>query len=346
MTPEDNLSTWRLLWRLSQTGSLSRAAQEENMDLSSASRQLRDLEEALGGKLLQRNRRPLALRPEVVSVVESLHDTLQALSLVRETLVNMASERESMTIRFGLPTNIARDRMVRFLSGYPLSSAGINVVLTDASSHHDVLDNRVDVAYCPYHPHVAALNDLTIVPLFKATTLLLATPQYLAEHGTPLSPTDLYQHRLILRKDAHYPITERLISETGEFHFRAGRVVTHHPDGTQTEAYVAPVTETFEADTLSCLQATFDGHGIAVDLSIGFVVRLIESGQLVPVMPGWHRPLWELTLVTHEALWLHPVVGNFLKAYVKAEVASQTQWQMILKRYGVNVEALLNRSRA
>lgn len=37
------------------------------------------------------------------------------------------------------------------------------------------------------------------------------------------------------------------------------------------------------------------GQGICFDLSLGVTYNHIRSGKLVPVLPLWHRPKWQLS---------------------------------------------------
>ena len=38
--------------------------------------------------------------------------------------------------------------------------------------------------------------------------------------------------------------------------------------------------------------------GITVDLNAGHVLPEIRSGRLVPIMPGWRRDPWQMSVVT------------------------------------------------
>ena len=45
-----------------------------------------------------------------------------------------------------------------------------------------------------------------------------------------------------------------------------------------------------------CRDRLLAGEGIAVDLATGFMADALLEGRAVPVLPGWHRPAWKLTV--------------------------------------------------
>lgn len=51
----------------------------------------------------------------------------------------------------------------------------------------------------------------------------------------------------------------------------------------------------YAGDLSTCKELTVLGHGICFDLSLGVTYNHIRAGKLVPVLPQWHRPKWQLS---------------------------------------------------
>ncbi len=345
--------------RLAKTQSLTRAALEENVELSAASRLLKGLEEELGVMLLDRESRPRRLRaevmefyPQLVAFIDESTRLMQVFSALKPP-----AEHEERPLRISIPANIPRRRVISFISEFSQRAPNWKVEITGTADHLDVLEGRIEAAYLPYIPsHV----DLHIIPVARATTFLLASPAYLRRAGTPYSVAELGRHVLITRTGPFYPVVDRLYGPTSEFNIQTGierplppakwvlptaknaadRVLAEQRVGFSEMRRHQPVLRHFSGDTLSCVQAVLDGMGIATDLSIGLVEQYLLSGELSIVLPEWHRPLWHTSIVSKEELWIDPQVGEFMQLFAERERRESRIWKVIFSRYGIDAEAI------
>ena len=144
----------------------------------------------------------------------------------------------------------------------------VNVPRTSSDvDHEDVISGKVDIAYLPYRPPA---EGLFIWDVNKVGNVPLATPEYVRRRGNPQSPEDLRTHDIILRAGRNYPATTHL-QKDGELRPLEYKQIV------------------FSGDVLS-------GMGVAIDLSLAFCWRDIEQGRLLPVLNGWSRAPWDLTV--------------------------------------------------
>lgn len=137
-----------------------------------------------------------------------------------------------------------------------------------------MISGKVDIAYLPYRPPA---EGLFIWDVNKVGNVPLATPEYVRRRGNPQSPEDLRTHDNILRAGRNYPATTHL-QKDGELRPLEYKQIV------------------FSGDVLSGKERLMAGMGVAIDLSLAFCWRDIEQGRLLPVLNGWSRAPWDLTV--------------------------------------------------
>ncbi len=334
MRPSENLVAWRLLRTLAQTENLTRAAIFEDVELSAASRLVTALERDLGVALLDRSRKPLTLLPaarQLIPQIAALVDT-------HRQLVE-ACGRASQPIRLSIPTNIGRTGVLRALERYRALHPGVAFELTNNATVLDLLNGRVDAAAFPSRP---AAQGLRIVPLFRGTGFLTATPAYLARFGQVSSPEALLNRRLIFRKDLHYPMTRQLFSLTESFDLATG--VRRPLEAREPAPAAAPRQGDFFGDADSCLQTLLADGGIALDLSLSVLEKYLMDGRVVPVLPEWHRPPWDYVMAARERSALEPVLPDFMAWYAGfSQKESLRTYRAWFAHYGQDFDEVISR---
>ncbi|MCX7288817.1 MAG: LysR family transcriptional regulator [Rhodobacterales bacterium] len=183
----------RIFHAVAEKGSLTHAGEVLHLSQSAVSRQIRALEESLAVTLFHRHARGLILTEQG----ELLFDATQA--MVKRLDATAARIRDSedevfgelrVTTTTGFGTLWLAPRLARLYEKYP--ALKIDLMLEER-----VLDlpmREADVAIRMKEPSQA---DLIRKRLMNIRMQLFATPEYLAEHGTPETPEDLSTHRLI-----------------------------------------------------------------------------------------------------------------------------------------------------
>jgi DNA-binding transcriptional LysR family regulator len=183
----------RIFHAVAEKGSLTHAGDVLHLSQSAVSRQIRALEESLAVTLFHRHARGLILTEQG----ELLFDATQA--MVKRLDATAARIRDSedevfgelrVTTTTGFGTLWLAPRLARLYEKYP--ALKIDLMLEER-----VLDlpmREADVAIRMKEPSQA---DLIRKRLMNIKMQLFATPEYLANHGTPETMDDLSAHRLI-----------------------------------------------------------------------------------------------------------------------------------------------------
>ena len=175
------------------SGSISAAAEQLEQTASGVSRALSRLEDKLAVTLLRRTTRRLELTEEGEAF---LAQARRILASVEEAEEQMALRRQAPAGR--LRVNTASPFMLHvivpligdFRARYPL----IELELHSDDRIVDLLERRIDLAI-----RIGPLPDSSLHarPLCHTTRRVLASPAYLARHGTPQQVEDLAEHSLI-----------------------------------------------------------------------------------------------------------------------------------------------------
>lgn len=350
MNPRDNLATWRLIRRLAETDNMTRAASEEKLELSHASRLIRSLEQTLNIALLDRNTRPVKLIESVRPLIPRLTAWLIEGDRLMDALASIEHSKTKI-LKLGIPSNIPRQRALNLISSFVEKRPELQVELLSSATHEEILSGQLDAGFLSYMPG-PEVKGLVVRPVLDSTTFMVATPSYLERRGVPRTPLDLNDHRLILCNGAYFPTTTRLIGPEEFFDLDTGTLSSNYATAeSRQKSETATLAKDgqrhgprrFYGDTFSCLQATLDGIGIAVDLATGIIEPYLEDGRLVPVLLQWHRPMWHKAIAARQDVLNDPVCAEFLKAYADVEEEGSNDWIRLFKEWGVDGDAILKR---
>jgi len=175
--------------RVVDMGGFSAAARTLRMTPSAVSKLMARLETRLGTRLLSRSTRTLQLTPEGTAFYES---SLRILADLEEAERGAgAAEQPAGRIRLNTSasygTHILTPLLPEFLARYPAIT--LNVVQTDAIV--DLYAERTDVAV-----RAGPLKNSSLLARKLGATrmMIVASPDYLKRHGTPLNANDLEAH--------------------------------------------------------------------------------------------------------------------------------------------------------
>ncbi|MBY5991159.1 LysR family transcriptional regulator [Ferrimonas balearica] len=234
------------------------------------SRAVAALEEALGEKLVHRNAKQFRLTAAGEAYYRKFAPLFGQLD---DAWDGMSSQQTALTgeIRVSCPEPFAdaflQQLAIEFMTAHP----GVVIHIEFASDTDAFVDDRIDLAVATNPPK--ALN-LVQRKLFNLELALGASPDYLAQHGTPTEPQALLTHHLLAGNKLPF----------WEFH--------------QGESAVrVPVNPRYSVDSLRLvIQAACAGLGICL-IPRKTLAPLVAQGQLVPVLPEVTCPTGEVYLV-------------------------------------------------
>lgn len=192
-----DLNDIRLFVAVVQSGSLTQAAEFLNLPKSHLSRHLTQLETTLGTTLMDRGRRGVVLN----ELGERFyHNAQEMLRLAQYSIddIHECLDVPHGLLRISVSTEVGRSVLMQhlpdFLAKYPQVDLEVQIENRKINMIHD----GVDIAI-----RAGSVDNENVVAqhLMSLSFGLFATPDYLAKHGTPTTPHELYRHQLIYKYD-------------------------------------------------------------------------------------------------------------------------------------------------
>ncbi|MGV8804992.1 MAG: LysR family transcriptional regulator [Polaromonas sp.] len=248
-------------------GSLTAAAHAEGVAPAIMGRRLDALEERLGVKLLVRTTRRIALTHEGSAFLEDCQRVLADLANA-EASVSAGGVKASGHLRITAPAGFGRRHVAPLVAKFRDQHADVTITLNLSDRVVDLAGEGFDCAV-----RVGDLPDSSLVSVRMADNrrLCVATPEYLASHGRPKSPSELARFDcLTLSSEA---------SQTRGWAFHIEGELVHLKPGGPLDCSDGQVLHDW------CLA----GYGIAWR-STWEVESEIASGQLVTVLDEFAAP--------------------------------------------------------
>ncbi len=185
-----NIDHLKLFVRIATTHNISMAGQELSLSPAVASSYINKLEEKLGVRLVHRTTRKVSLTEEGSAFLPHAEDVLASVEAARAS-VGAGNTSPSGTLRITAPASFGRLHIVPGLKGFLARYPELTIDLRLTDTIVDMVEGGFDIAI-----RNSELKDSTLIARKLATDrrILCASPDYLAEHGTPASPSELRQH--------------------------------------------------------------------------------------------------------------------------------------------------------
>jgi DNA-binding transcriptional LysR family regulator len=187
------LEELQVLVAVVDTGSLTAAAESLGLTVSATSRTLGRLEEKLQTTLLRRTTRRLELTEEGAAFLEHAREILDAVDAAEEQMTARRL-RPAGRLRVDAATPFMLHVVVPLIEGFRARYPDVELELNSNEGITDLIEKRTDVAL-----RIGTLKDSTLHARLLGTSRIrvLASPAYLARHGTPASPSELAGHVLL-----------------------------------------------------------------------------------------------------------------------------------------------------
>jgi len=264
----DNLTHLAAFAAVARQRSFRRAGAELGLSTSAISYAIRALEERLGVGLFHRTTRSVSLTEAGQRLIERLQPALGQVSDALEEMNQFRATPSGLlrinAARAAVPTQLS-PRLAAFLRDNP----DVRVELTENDGLVDIVAGGFDAGV---RLHEFVPEDMVAVPLGPALRgMIVASPAYLAQHGTPLHPRELLAHQCV------------------RFRFASGHLYKwqFERDGESMELDVQGRLTLSEQTTI--VRAVLDGLGIAYVLEDA-ARPWLESGQLVSMLEDWSPP--------------------------------------------------------
>ena len=268
----DRLGALSLFTKVVETGSFSEAARQTGRSPASVSRQIRDLEEWVGGRLFNRTTRKIML----TEIGRSYYKDIKYILLDIEEARTKAAQLEGYptgAIQLTAPTSLEAhitSAVATFQARWP--AVDFYISLTDRMV--DLVKEGIDMGI-----RIGRLEDSSLMArkIGETKRFICASPKYLEASGTLERAEDLQNHSCL---------TFRTSPGYNYWRFsRGGKIISVKASGR------------FSADSgLALLQAARMGHGLILvpewlagpDIKNGALVPVLKKEKLAPATTPVH----------------------------------------------------------
>ncbi len=241
-------------------GNFSRAAEKQEVAVSSVARKIEWLEAEIGAKLFNRTSRTMLLTDAGEKFLPRARHILQELAEAKDAVSSLQAEPRGL-LTVTAPAAFGRRHVAPAVAGFLRHYPLIEIDLHVSDDMLDLATERVDVAV---RIGVLPDSDLLATRLAPQRRVACASPEYLMRCGAPASPEDLLKHNCLTLRTA--PV------RVGWWRF-AG--VNNNK--------ALPIRGSLRTDDSDALmQAAIAGLGVA-HLATWIVGDEIASGRLVPL---------------------------------------------------------------
>jgi DNA-binding transcriptional LysR family regulator len=255
----DRAHSLALFVAIVEQGSFSAAGRTLDMSPSAVSRAVDRIEARLGVRLLLRSTRALSLTAEGQAYLQAARRILADLDDAEQLIADQGVPRGRLRISAAL--SHGRLCVVPLLNQFAALYPGILIDIALTDTLVDVAAGQADIAV-----RFGPLPDssLTARKIGQTGRVIVASPDYLARHGTPEAPEDLLRHNCL------------------NFNFRRAEPIWPFlRDGRHFSLTVTGNLEANNGETLGQLAAS--GMGIA-RVGTFSVAQELADGRLVPIL--------------------------------------------------------------
>lgn len=176
-----------------ESGSFSRAAEQLGQANSAVSRAVKKLESKLGVSLLNRTTRQLSLTEEGERYFRRVQVVFQEMAAAENELLESRTTPRGL-LRVDAATPVILHFLMPLIRPFRERYPEMSLSLVSSETFINLIERKVDVAI-----RAGTLTDssLRARPLFNSYRKIIASPDYLARHGTPQSVAELKHHQCL-----------------------------------------------------------------------------------------------------------------------------------------------------
>jgi len=283
--------------------SFSVGAERLGISKSAASKRITLLEQQLGVKLLHRTTRKLSLTEAGTRYLEHAHKAQNAARDARDAVAELQGEPQGM-LRINAPMSFGRLHIAplvpRFLKKFP--KINMDLVMNDKAVN--LIEDGYDISI-----HAGGLQNSSLISrkLMPLHSVICASPQYVEQFGSPLTPTELSQHNCI-----SYSYSD----QAAEWTFLKGK----------SEPLKVTVHGNYQVNNSEALcEALLHGLGIA-RLPTFVAGHYIKQKRLVPLLSAYRLPPAYLYALFPDRNFLPAKVRAFIDFSVHAFGTEKPYW--------------------
>ncbi len=194
----NQLQAMRVFTRVVDLASFNLAARQLGMSAAAVTRSIGMLEAHLNMRLLNRTTRSLSLTEAGREYLDGCRAIIDKLDEIESNLVQATRDPRG-TLRIASSMSFAASGLGPLLAAYRILHPRVAFDVTTFDTHVDMVEGAYDVCFSDDR-HLAS-STLVSRALTTIREVTVASPAYLARHGTPHNPAELGEHSLLAISD-------------------------------------------------------------------------------------------------------------------------------------------------
>ena len=301
----DKLTRIKVFVSVLETGSFSAASERLGISRAAASKYVSQLEDHLGGRLLNRTTRRVSATESGRIYFERCREMLHLMEEA-DDMVSGLSGTPKGTLRISAPSVFAERHVVPLISEFTKTYAEVKVEIMVSDRYVDLVDEGYDLAI---RVMGAEDSDLIARRLARCHHVLIASPDYL-RHAPPLKvPADLKNHACML------------------YAFTAGGVWPLYKDGIDYSLKITPMLTSNNPEVL--LQAAINGVGISI-MPTFIASEAIRRGDLQTVLDDYESITFDI-YATYASRHYLPAKTKVFIDFLKEKINDPPYWDHFIK---------------
>jgi len=283
-----------------EANSISRAADNLDVPKSRVSRHLKELEEELGQRLLERTTRSLRLTESGERFYQGSLAVLDNLEALCTEVVRDESKIEGRLTIFA-PVEFMSQLLDVHLGEFSRRYPALELEFLSGAARPDLLHDRLDVII---HPDAPEDSSFVAQKLCRGRTDYFASPTYLAAHGQPQHPSELHHHSCIAELSQSRQVRPWIFQEQGKIR-------------------QVPIKPRYRCDSIATVcSLARQGLGVAM-LPVFYAHPFVADGHLLQLFDGNYEAAHDVYAI-YSSRRLKPrklqVFLDFLREVLPADV--------------------------
>lgn len=288
----DKLTAMRVFTQVANSGSFSATADQLELSRAMVTRCISELEDWLNTRLLQRTTRKVTLTDAGEQFLRRCQQILELADEVVGETANLNSELRGQ-LRLTCGASFGSAQMASAIADFLVLHPKLKIDMNVSDTSINLVDARIDLAI-----RISNNPDPMLIArrLASCASVLVASPTYLEQYGTPEFPDSLVHHRCMTHTIAN------------KYLWQFTRA---------SETVKVEIKSHFSANEATILlHAALAGSGISMQPTY-LANDYIAAGKLVALLPEWSVPEFAINALYPSRRHLPVALRTFLDFLVK-----------------------------
>lgn len=287
----DRLQAMQVFTRVVETNSFAKASEALGIMPSSATRQVKNLEQFLGVSLLHRTTRQLSLTPDGEHYYQHCRRILAEIDQIEASFPGGKGTPRGR-LRIDISSSLGRIFILPAIRDYQRRYPEVDLAIGLSDRTVDLVQEGIDCVIRTGTLQDSATLVARRIASFEWVTC--ATPEYLQMHGVPLILDDLLHHQAV-----------------GYLSSRTGRALDWNYVVNGEEVSVRVPDRLAVNDTDGYVTCALEGLGL-IRVGSYMVLPHLRSGRLVQVLEEFRAPAVPVSVVYPQSTHLSPTLRSFV----------------------------------